>query len=115
MTIPKIGTAIPKRRYQLGEFTAVVLGDVESKDGEDYRYVMALVPEGKHEPIFFVSSVRNRSGNEGSHRLRAASEQLTRDMGASDGWSNLDNFCDEALQVSRQALGLMDEQPIRLG
>ncbi len=115
MTIPKIGTAIPKRRYQLGEFTAVVLGEVESKDGEDYRYVMALVPEGMHEPIFFVSSVRNRSGNEGSHRLRAASEQLTRDMGASDGWSNLDNFCDEALQVARQALGLMDEQPIRLG
>jgi len=115
MTTPKIGTAIPKRRYQLGEFTAVVLGDVESRDGEDYRYVMALVPEGQHEPIFYVSSVRNRSDKEGSHRLRAASAQLTRDMGASDGWSNLDNFCDDALQVARQALGLMDEQPIRLG
>lgn len=114
MSIPQIGTAIPKRRYQLGEFTAVVLGEVESKDGEDYRYVMALVAEGQHQPIFFVSAVRNRSGDEGSHRLRAASAQMTRDLGASDDWSALDNFCDEALQVSRQALGLMDEQPIRL-
>lgn len=115
MTTPQIGTAIPKRRYQLGEFTAVVLGDVESRDGEDYRYVMALVPEGQRQPIFYVSSVRNRSGGEGSHRLRVASAALTRDMGASDGWFNLDNFCDEALQVARQALGLMDEQPLRLG
>ncbi|HEY0721955.1 MAG TPA: hypothetical protein VGE50_11965 [Gammaproteobacteria bacterium] len=114
MTMPQIGTAIPKRRYQLGEFTAVVLGDVESRDGEEYRYVMALVPEGQQQPIFFVSSVRNRSGNEGSHRLRASSTQLTRDMGASDGWANLDSFCEEALQVARQAMGLMDEQPLRL-
>lgn len=115
MTMPQIGTAIPKRRYQLGEFTAVVLGDVESRDGEEYRYVMALVPEGQRQPIFYVSSVRNRSGNEGAYRLRAASSQLTRDMGASDTISNLDNFCEEALEVARQALGLMDEQPLRLG
>lgn len=114
MTMPKIGTAIPKRRYQLGEFTAVVLGDVESRDDDEYRFVMALVPEGHQQPIFYISSVRNRSGNEGSHRLRAASAQLTRDLGASDDWSSLDNFCEEALQVARQALGLMDEQPLRL-
>jgi hypothetical protein len=114
MTMPQIDTAIPKRRYQIGEFTAVVLGDVESKDGEEYRFVMALVPEGRRQPIFYVSSVRNRSGDEGSHRLRAASTQLTRDMGASDDWNNLDAFCDEALLVVRQALGLMDEQPLRL-
>lgn len=114
MTMPKIGTAIPKRRYQLGEFVAVVLGEVESKDSEEYRYVMALVPEGQQQPIFYVSSVRNRSGDEGSHRLRAASAQMTRDLGASDDWSRLDDFCEEALQVARQALGLMDEQPIRL-
>ena len=114
MTMPKIGTAIPKRRYQLGEFTAIVLGEVESRDGEEYRYVMALVAEGQQQPIFYVSAVRNRSGDEGSHRLRAASAQLTRDMGASDGWANLDNFCEEAMQVARQALGLMDEQPVRL-
>jgi len=115
MTTPQIGTAIPKRRYQIGEFIAVVLGDVESKDSEEYRFVMALVPEGRQQPIFYVSSVRNRSAEDGSHRLRAASDQLTRDMGASDNWNNLDAFCDEALQVARQALGLMDEQPIRLG
>ena len=47
--------------------------------------------------------------------MLAATAYDARDMGASDGWSNLDNFCEEALQVSRQALGLMDEQPIRLG
>lgn len=115
MSMPQIGTAIPKRRYQLGEFTAVVLGDVESRDGEEYRYVMALVPEGQRQPIFYVSAVRNRIDKEGSHRLRVASAQMTQDMGAADGWSNLDNFCGDALQVARQALGLMDEQPIRLG
>jgi len=46
--------------------------------------------------------------------LRAASAQMTRDMSASDDWSHLDMFCEGALQVARQALGVMDEQPIRL-
>lgn len=115
MTMPQIGTAIPKRRYQVGDFTAVVLGDVESRDGEEYRFVMAMVPDGQRQPIFYVSAARNRSGNEGSHRLRAASANMTRDLGASDDWSNLDAFCEEALNVVRQALGLMDEHPHRLG
>ena len=40
-----IQTAIPKRRYRIGEFTAVVLGEVESEDRADYRYIMAVVDD----------------------------------------------------------------------
>ena len=47
---PKIDTAIPQRRYQLGAYTVVVLGEIESSDGKDYRYVAAVVREGDPEP-----------------------------------------------------------------
>ena len=47
MEAPKIQTAIPQRRYQLGEYSGVVLGEIESSDGVKYRYILALVREGE--------------------------------------------------------------------
>ncbi len=47
MDAPKIQTAIPQRRYQFGEYTGVVLGDIESGDDVKYRYILALVREGE--------------------------------------------------------------------
>jgi hypothetical protein len=43
MQAPKITTAIPQRRYRLADFSAVVLGEIESPDPARYRYILALV------------------------------------------------------------------------
>ena len=37
---PKIQRAIPKKRYQLGEFGVTVLGEIESPDIASYHYIM---------------------------------------------------------------------------
>ena len=51
MSKPGIVTAIPKRRYTLGEFSLVVLGEIESNDNRDYGYIMAVVRGTDPEPV----------------------------------------------------------------
>ena len=41
---PKFGTAIPKRRYRIGDYHLVVLGDIES-DTASYSWVALGVAE----------------------------------------------------------------------
>ena len=55
---PKIQRAIPQRRYQYGEYAVTVLGDIESGDGRDYRFIAAFVREGESQPRLFVASER---------------------------------------------------------
>jgi hypothetical protein len=114
--LPTIRTAVPQRRYRLGEYDVTLLGDVDSGDGIDYQYIMAFVAEGAARPSLFVCSERNPPGEraQGSHRIRVASEGLSEEMGADDRWRNLDMFADEALRIGTQILALGSEQPLRL-
>jgi hypothetical protein len=57
MEAPKIQTAIPQRRYQFGEYTGVVLGEIESGDAVKYLYILAQRGEGK--PGFYVTAEKN--------------------------------------------------------
>ena len=114
MNAPKIQTAIPQRRYQFGEYTGVVLGEIESGDEVKYQYILALVREGEDRPSFYVTAEKNpRSrAQEGSHRLRVITQGLDEEIGSSDAWSELDAFCAEAFTVVAKVLGLPDEQPV---
>ena len=116
MDAPKINTAIPKRRYQLGEYGAVVLGEIESGDGVAYEFVMALVQEGQAQPSLYITSERNAPGQtgEGSHRMRMFAAQGTRVLGSADELRQLDQFCELALSMAAQMLQLADEVPVRL-
>lgn len=116
MQAPNIRTAVPKRRYQIGEYNVVVLGEVESNDPQQYRFIMAVVPEGENQPVFYVTSEKARRGEavQGSHRLRVIADRLHEDLGVSDRWAELEAFTEEGLSVVRKALGLMDEQPFQL-
>jgi len=58
MNKPGIMTAMPRRRYRYGEFTVVVLGDIESSDGIDYRYIMAVVKGADPEPGLYLTAKR---------------------------------------------------------
>ncbi len=116
MDAPKIQTAIPQRRYQFGEYTGVVLGEIESTDAAKYLYILALVREGESKPGFYVTAEKNpRSrAHEGSHRLRVVTHGLTEEIESSDRWTDIDAFCEGAFAVAARVLGLQDEQPVRL-
>lgn len=113
MKAPGIRTAIPQRRYRLGDFSGVVLADIESDDGVDYRYVFAWVRDGEHQPGFYVLAVRD-PGRPGDFALRVLSASLDRELDVSGRWRDLDLFCDQAIALAQQALGLGDEQAWRL-
>jgi len=116
MQAPRITTAIPKQRYQMGDYQAVVLGDIESPDPARYHYILALVRSGESKPGFFVTCEKNPRSRaaEGSHRLRIVSEVFEEEMGSSDNWSDVDAFATQALALAAKVLGLGDTQPERL-
>jgi len=116
MEEPKINTAIPKRRYQVGPFSAVVLGDIDSGDEHDYQYILAMVEEGKDQPGFYVSAERatGEDAKRGRYRMRILAPWGTEVLGCSDRWAGVDNFVGDALSITMAKLAITDESVIRL-
>ncbi|MCW8917438.1 MAG: hypothetical protein OQL08_01275 [Gammaproteobacteria bacterium] len=112
MQIPKITTAIPQRRYQLGDFAITVLGEVESGDERAYRYLLATVQDGKGEPCLYVAALKVAGSEEDTLRLIAPN--MERDLDSSTAWRDLDHFCEQGISIVQQVLGLKDEQAHRL-
>ena len=115
MERPKIQVAIPQRRYQLGDYQAVVLGEIESADERRYQYILALVKQGEAQPGFYVTAEKNprARAHEGAYRLRVLTEGLNEELGSSDRWGDIDAFTTEGLTLAADALGLGREQPLR--
>ncbi len=115
MERPKIQVAIPKQRYQLGGYQAVVLGEIEGGDERRYQYILALVKQGETQPSFYVTAEKNpRSrAHEGAYRLRVITEDLNEELGSSDRWGEIDAFAAEGLALAADALGLGGEAPTR--
>jgi len=113
---PKIKTAIPKQRYQIGPFTAIVLGEVDSSDGVDYQYILAMVEEGRDRPGFYVTAeqVRGEYAARGRYRMRILAPWGSEVLGQSDRWRTLDGFIDDAFSIAVAKLALTDESVIRL-
>ncbi len=117
MDRPKIQTAIPKQRYRLGSYQAVVLGEIESGDERRYQYILALVREAEAQPSFYVTAEKNPrkvAQEQGAFRLRVITEGINEEIGSSDNWGDLEAFAQEALTLAAEALGLGGETPQRL-
>jgi hypothetical protein len=99
MSKPGIVTAIPRRRYRLGEFSLVVLGEIESNDDRDYRYIMAE---------------SNRAAARSGYDMRLVMRDGEDVIGSSADWRDLDAFTDEAIRIVSQVLNLGDEEPYRV-
>lgn len=112
MKTPQIKTAIPKRRYQLGDFGITVLGEVESGDGQDYLYLFAVVQDGKSEPSLYLSATR--AATAGEYTLTLIAPNMDRELDTSPAWRDLDHFCEQGIAVAQQLLGLKDEYPHRI-
>ena len=107
MSMPRIATAIPKRRYQLGDFSLVVLGDIESQDGRDYKYLMGVIPDGKSQPELFVSAEKQKGQ---TYLMRVMAAQASQELDSSPTWNEVENFCLDAILVLKKMLNLMDEE-----
>lgn len=113
---PNIRTAIPKRRYQVSDFSATLLGEIDSDDPVSYQYILAFVPMGESKPTFFVCSekVPPKDRADGAYRLRVINSAMSEVMDQSDSWGDIDNFADQGLQLAQQALGLTGHEAMRL-
>lgn len=110
---PAIATAIPRRRYRLGEFTITVLGDIESTDGRAYRFIAAVIRGQDPEPGMYLTVEPASDAQEGLDLriiMRDGSEVL--DRGTS--WSDLDTFVEEVIRIVSRVLQLTDETPYQL-
>ncbi len=113
---PKIDTAIPQRRYQLGAYTVVILGDIASSDGKDYRYVAAVVREGDPEPGMYLCAERpaGQRPADGAYDMRVIMRDGVQVIGNSNRWAGVEEFSTDALGLAASILDLQDEQPYRL-
>ncbi len=108
---PDIKRAIPQRRYKYGEFEVVLLGDIESGDDKDYRYIIAVVREGESAPGMYVTCERGLADSCPVRLImRDGVQLLAEDVRLRDP----DVFCDTGLDVICQVLNLSDEEPYRL-
>lgn len=102
---PKISTAIPKKRYQVGEYGAVLLGDIESPDPVTYQHILALVPDGMSDPHVYVTCERTAGGET---RFRVIAEGVDQLLPLAEACSTPDNFANTALRVIQEAMGMQD-------
>lgn len=111
---PGIRTAIPKRRYRLGEFTLTVLGDIESSDGIDYQYIMAVIQGQDPEPGLYITAERPDTPGGRELAMRLVMRDGAEVIGSSDQWVSLDMFTGEAIDIVSRILNLSDETPYQL-
>ena len=115
MPVPHILTAIPIQRHQIGNFVATVLGDIETDDPLQYRYIMAIVEDGKDKPSLYVMSEHNtETPEEGLYRLRVLMGEEEKLLNPSDEWGDVDKFSLAGMGIIAKLMRLEDEQPVRL-
>jgi hypothetical protein len=110
---PGFKTAIPRRRYKLGEFSIVVLGEIESSDGIDYQYILAVVQGQDPEPGLYITAEKV-AAPAGEYSMRIVMKDGAEVIDSSAEWGRLDPFVDEALGIVSKVLNLGDETPYRL-
>jgi hypothetical protein len=108
---PSILTAIPKRRYKLGLFNVVILGDIETEDAIRYRYIAAVVQEGDPEPGIYLTCEPHKPDG---FQMRLVMADGADVIGSDPAWRGLDEFTEAVLDTTQQLLNLGDEEPFRL-
>jgi hypothetical protein len=113
---PVIRTAIPLRRYQVGDYAVALLGEIDSGDGVDYRFILAFVEQGQNHPSLYVCSERNppAAAEDGAFCLRIVNRVMSEVLGVADGWGEIETFAAEGLRIGKQTLGLGNDPEQRL-
>jgi len=116
MTAPHIKTAVPKRRYEIDNFSVVVLGEIQSNDPVNYKYIMAFVDVSEIDPLMYITSEENppNQRDNGRYRVRLIMAEDERDMGSDEFPGDLEQFTEYGLQLAARLLQLTEEEPVRL-
>jgi hypothetical protein len=114
MSKPGIRTAIPKCRYQLGEFTLTVLGEIDSSDGVDYRYIMAVIQGQSPEPGLYITAERPTGSTGNVLDMRVIMSDGSEVIGQDAEWARLDAFTEKSIDIVSRILSLSDETPYKL-
>ena len=114
MTTPSIVTAIPKRRYQYGEFAITLLTEITTKDPVSYLYIAAVMQEGKDSPEVYITCEPISASEPQQYRVRVLSAQDEHIISEASEWRSEQAFCDFALQGVKQMFELSDEIPTKL-
>ena len=90
-----------------------MLGEIESSDGTDYQYILAVVRGQDPEPGLYITAEKaDASKREYSMRI------IMRDgediVGSSTEWGRIEPFIEEAMGIVSRVLNLGDETPYRL-
>ncbi|MDW3095337.1 MAG: hypothetical protein R8G33_06680 [Gammaproteobacteria bacterium] len=112
MALPVIQSAIPKKRYQFGEFTVTLLTDINSNDKASYQFIVAVLREGSIKPEVYITCEVFTLNDAESYRVRVLSEKDEHIISEDKQWRNEQKFCDYALQGIQQMFELSDENPI---
>ena len=112
MALPTIQSAIPKRRYQFGEFAVTLLADIDSSDPVSYLYMAAVLREGALKPEVYITCESTTSDNDNTWRVRVLSEKEEHVISQDKQWRDEQKFCNYALQGIQQMFELTDETPI---
>jgi hypothetical protein len=112
MALPTIQSAIPKRRYQFGEFAITLLTDISSSDSASYLFIAAVLREGASKPEVYITCETTTSNDQDTCRIRVLSEQDEHLISEDKQWRHEQKFCDYALQGIQQMFELTDETPI---
>ncbi len=108
---PSIQTAIPKQRYKLGEFSIILLGDIETTDAANYRYITAVMQEGDPEPGIYLTCEKLKGGD---HAMRLVMRDGSEILEHSAEWSDADVFIKDCIDTLQKLLNLTDEEPFKL-
>ena len=77
MRKPNICRAIPKQRYKLGDYTIVVLEDIESEDEVEYEYLLAAIRDGRPEPEVYITCEKTHTATAvDGHAVRVFAARL---------------------------------------
>lgn len=117
MAEPGINTAIPKVRYRYGEYVITFLGEIDSKDGNDYQFIAAVAREEDPKPGLFLTCEKlppERREPGGGYLIRAMMKDGEQVLASSDQWKNFSQFETDVLDIIKQMLNLSDEQPFKL-
>lgn len=110
MSLPRINSAIPQRRYQLGDFNLVVLSEIDSPDNAHFLYLMGIVPQGGNKPEMFISAERIQGGQQ----MRLIASEVSQTLEGGGPWNSVDDFSESALFIAKKLLNLEAEEPYQL-
>lgn len=108
--MPDISKCHPIKRFDIGEYTAVLVRNAPNvagyPDTVEYMYVMALFADSDPMPIYYVTAEKSLSGK----ILLCAFDQTGNhdNFGCNSDWSDINTFSTEALSILREEAARYD-------